>query len=70
VVILRASGSRAFRAAALIASVAGVDLAAVIDSVVAAVVDLAAAVIALVVVGVALADSVAAVAGLGAGDEN
>jgi hypothetical protein len=59
VAIFRASGSRAFRAVALIASVAaGVDLAAVIDLVVAG--DLAAA---------ALAAS-AAVAGSGVDDEN
>ena len=74
VVILRASGSRAFRAVALIASAAGVDLAAVIDSVVEAVVDLVVAVIDLVaggdLVAVALADSAAAAAGSGAGDEN
>ena len=58
VATFRASASRAFRAVALIASVAaGVDLAAVIDLVVAG--DLAAA---------GLAAS--AVAGSGAGDEN
>ena len=63
VVTFRASGSRAFRVAALIASVAaGVDLAAVIDS---AVEDSAAAVIA----SAAEAD-LAAAADLGAGAEN
>ena len=69
VATFRASASRAFRAVALIASVAaGVDLAAVIDSVVedsvAAVIDLAAAGLA------GLAGSAAAAAGSGAGAEN
>jgi hypothetical protein len=72
VVILRASGSRAFRAAALIASVAvAVDLAAVIDLVVE---DSVVAVIDLVAAGdleaVALGVLVAAAADSGAGAEN
>jgi hypothetical protein len=72
VVILRANGSRAFRAAALIASVAvAVDLAAVIDLVVE---DSVVAVIASVAAGdleaAALAGSAAAAAGSGAGAEN
>ena len=80
VVILRASGSRAFRAVALIASAAGVDLAAVIDSVVAAgiasavEVDLVVAVIDLVAAGdlgaAASAGSAAVAADSGADAEN
>jgi hypothetical protein len=62
VVTFRASGSRAFRAAALTGSVAVVDLT-VIDSVV-VVGDLEAAALA------ALADSAVVAAGSGAGDEN
>jgi len=80
VVILRANGSRAFRAVALIASAAGVDLAAVIDSVVAAgiasavEVDLVVAVIDLVAAGdlgaAASAGSAAVAADSGADAEN
>ena len=71
-VILRASGSRAFRAAALIASVAvAVDLAAVIDLVVE---DSVVAVIASVAAGdleaAVLAGSAVVAAGSGADAEN
>ena len=71
VVIFRASGSRAFRAVALIASVAAVDLAD--SAVIAAAVEVDLAVIDLVAAGdlgaVALAASAAAVAGSGADAE-
>ena len=74
VVILRASGSRAFRAVALIAAVAGEDSADLAVIAAAVVVDLAAAVIDLVAAGdlaaAALAGSAAAVAGSGADVEN
>jgi hypothetical protein len=64
VVILRASGSRAFRAAALIASVAEED-----SGVIALVVEDSVAAVIASVVAVALAASAAAVAGSGAGAE-
>ena len=74
VVIFQASGSRAFRAAALIAAAAVVDLAAGIDSAVAAGVDLAAVIDSAVVADLAaagLADSAAvAAADSEAGAEN
>jgi hypothetical protein len=72
VVIFRASGSRAFRAAALIASAAvAVDLAAVIALVAAdSVVAVIASVVAGDLVAVALAALGAEVAGSGAGAEN
>ena len=68
VVILRASGSRAFRAVALIASAAGAADSVVIASVVAE--DLGAAVIASVAAAAALAGSAAVVVGSGADAEN
>jgi hypothetical protein len=68
VVIFQASGSKAFRAAALIAAVAAVEdsavIALVVEDSVAAVIDLAAAGLA------GLAGSAAAAAGSGAGAEN
>ena len=66
VVILRASGSRAFRAAASIAAAVEADSVVIA----AVVVDLVVVVIDLVAVAADLADSAAAAAGSGAGDEN